>query len=199
MCNLCWFVIMCYVCCEVGFGKILCFNDSVGGDFVWCCFYDFCFFLFLRIIMFGCFMFIEGKFFEYFNQYVECVVKVVYVFKELVNDLFNVEMYVCNVQNFEKKVDCIMYDMIELLYKIFIILFDCDEIYKLIMMMDDIFDLMEDVLFIILLYDVINLMDELCQFVMICVVCCEEVCKVVVLFNDMNNGCQIFIIVQEID
>lgn len=120
-------------------------------------------------------MLIEGKFFDFFNQYVELVVKCVKEMVVLMINFDDFEICVYVIEVVEKEVDKVMYNVIELLYKIFIMLLDCDDIYQLIICMDDILDLFEDVVQIIFFYDIKVIMLEVKCLVELCLFCVEKV------------------------
>lgn len=108
--------------------------------------------------MFGCLMFREGKYFDFFNVYVELIMQGGKVLLEfigvLVDVLEKVLVYVENIDFIECQVDEIIYSILVQFYILFIMLFDCDEIYQLINGMDDILDIIQDVVELMLFYDI---------------------------------------------
>ncbi|MEZ5614860.1 MAG: DUF47 domain-containing protein [Rhodocyclaceae bacterium] len=149
--------------------------------------------------MFGSFMPKEGKFFDYFVDLANCIVRAGHELAELMDSFDDVERRAYNIETIEKEGDRITQAAVELLHKTFITPLDREHIHGLITNMDDILDLVEDVAQSVFLYDVRAVTPEARKLADICVACAEKVKEAVSLLSDMKNARAIMEVCHEVD
>ncbi len=150
--------------------------------------------------MFGNFIPREGKFFDFFNQHAEQVVKGAASLKTLLSAIGDgVESRVHDVEMIERRADEITHDTIHLLHQTFITPMDRDQIHQLITGMDTILDLMEDVAQSVVLYDVKTITPEIHELADLCEKGAVQVQAAVKLLSNMDNSLTILKICNEID
>ncbi len=149
--------------------------------------------------MFGSFMPKEGRFFDYFVNLAEHIVRASKELEELMTTFDDVERRAYNIESIEKNGDKITHAAVELLHTTFITPLDREHIHGLITNMDDILDLIEDVAQSVFLYDVHAVTPEARKLAGICVACAEKVKEAVGMLSDMKNSRTIMAVCQEVD
>jgi predicted phosphate transport protein (TIGR00153 family) len=141
----------------------------------------------------------EGKFFEYFNDHAEQMLRAAGELKLLMQDLSRVELRTRNIKDMEHAADRITHDTMHLLHRTFITPIDRNDIYQLIHKMDDVLDLIEDVAQCILLYDIRQVPKEAQQLADLCVSCAGHIKAAVGMLANMRNSEQILQHCVEVD
>ena len=153
--------------------------------------------------MFARFMPQEGKFFDLFNAHAEQILvgsQALTTMLSVLNESKAVAVEKCAViDDAEHRADETTHETMRQLHTSFITPLDRDQIHHLISGLDNILDLIQDVAYTVVLYDVSNLTDEAIRLGEICHLCCEQVRKAVVLLDSMDNGAEIMGICREID
>ncbi len=149
--------------------------------------------------MFGKLMPKEGRFFDFFNEHADLMVKCARELDAFLRDMGNREAHAQNVNDLEKKADKITHETIAMLHQTFVTPIDRDDIHKLISTMDDVLDLMEDVAECVVLYNVKEVSDSARKLAEICVSCTEKVKIAVALLSNMDNAQAILKLCNEID
>jgi uncharacterized protein len=149
--------------------------------------------------MFGKLMPKEGRFFDFFNEHADLMVKCAQELDAFLRDMGNREAHAQNVNDLEKKADKITHETIAMLHQTFVTPIDRDDIHKLISTMDDVLDLMEDVAECVVLYNVKEVSDSARKLAEICVSCTEKVKIAVGLLSNMDNAQAILKLCNEID
>lgn len=133
----------------------------------------------------------EGKFFDLFEKSADALVECSIEFKNLLNDLPNVERRSVTIKEIEHKGDEITHQTIELLHKTFITPIDRENIHQLICSMDDVIDLLEAAAQRIFLYRITKITPETLELSDVCVRSCEHVRDAVRRLNNLKNPDQI--------
>ncbi|MES2830733.1 MAG: DUF47 domain-containing protein [Pseudomonadota bacterium] len=149
--------------------------------------------------MFGRFMPVEGKFFDYFNEHATLCVKGAREMLALMTDFDDLEKRVHAIETIEKLADKVTHATLDLLHKTLITPLDRDDIHQLITRMDDILDLMEDAAQTVSLYDIKAITAEARRLAELCLACTEKVQAAVALLHDMDNSHEILSLCAEID
>jgi uncharacterized protein len=149
--------------------------------------------------MFGKLMPKEGRFFDFFNEHADLMVKCAHELDAFLRDMGNREAHAQNVNDLEKKADKITHETIAMLHQTFVTPIDRDDIHKLISTMDDVLDLMEDVAECVVLYNVKEVSDSARKLAEICVGCTEKVKIAVGMLSNMDNAQAILKLCNEID
>lgn len=149
--------------------------------------------------MFGSFMPKEGRFFDYFIDLAEHIVRASRELAEMMANFDDVERRAYNIESIEKDGDKITHAAVEMLHTTFITPLDREHIHGLITNMDDILDLTEDVAQSVFLYDVRTVTPEARKLADICVACAERVKEAVSMLSDMKNARAIMAVCHEVD
>jgi hypothetical protein len=149
--------------------------------------------------MFGRLMPQEGRFYEYFNEHAEQIVLGSRELAALLANMQDMERCAYNIETFEKTGDRITHATIELLHRTFITPLDREVIHKLITMMDDILDLIEDVAQSLFLYDLRVVTPEANKLAEICVSCAEKVQAAVTLLRKPEQARTTMALCEDID
>jgi uncharacterized protein Yka (UPF0111/DUF47 family) len=149
--------------------------------------------------MFGRLMPREGRFFDYFAQHAEQLVRGAVELKALMGDITELPQRRHSIEQIEHVADKITMQTLQLLHHTFITPLDRDEIHQLIVRMDDILDLMEDASQCMHLYDIGHVTAETLELADICLVSTEKVKAAVLLLPDMKNAPAILSLCSEID
>ncbi len=132
----------------------------------------------------------EGDFFELFNQHASHIVTAAHAFADLVkhyNDPALREKYTREVDAAESAADTITREVNRLLHKTFITPLDREQIHKLINIMDDVADLMQDAAETMALYDVRRMTEEIERLTALCVKSAERLKHAVSLLHDIAD------------
>lgn len=149
--------------------------------------------------MFGAFMPREGRFFDYFNDLAEHILRASRELAALLNSFDDIERRAYNIETIEKEGDRITHAAIELLHRTFITPLDREAIHQLITDMDDILDLIEDSAQSLFLYDIRIVTADAMKLADICVACAEKVKEAVGMLADMDNAREIMNVCHEVD
>ncbi len=153
--------------------------------------------------MFSRFMPQEGKFFDLFNAHAELILlgsQALNTMLSALNESKEVAVGKCAIiDDAEHRADEITRETMRQLHTSFITPLDRDQIHHLINGLDNILDLIQDVAYAVVLYDIKNVTEETIRLGEICNQCCEQVRHAVLLLNSMDNGIDIMKICQEID
>jgi predicted phosphate transport protein (TIGR00153 family) len=96
----------------------------------------------------------EENFFALFDKSADLIVKGAQEFRDMLDDLSNVESRTRTISDIEHQADEVTHDTVQLLYKTFITPLDREHIYSLISRMDDILDFIEAASERVLLFDI---------------------------------------------
>ncbi|HUS24635.1 MAG TPA: DUF47 domain-containing protein [Candidatus Binatia bacterium] len=149
--------------------------------------------------MFGKLMPREGRFFDYFNEHAEQLVRGATELKALMAAVTELPERKRSIEKIEHRADKITQQTMQLLHHTFITPIDRDEIHQLITRMDDILDLMEDVSQCMFLYDIHQVTDETRKLADICLTSVEKVRSAVGQLSDLDNAPAILAWCKEID
>jgi predicted phosphate transport protein (TIGR00153 family) len=141
----------------------------------------------------------EGRFFDFFIQHAEQLVRGAIELKALMSNVAELPQRRHAIEQIEHTADKITQQTMQLLHHTFITPLDRDEIHQLIVRMDDILDLMEDASQCMFLYDIRAVTEETRQLAELCLVSTEKVKAAVALLPDMKNSPAILAYCSEID
>ena len=132
----------------------------------------------------------EGNFFEMFNEHGRCIAEGARAFSSMVryyDDLMLREKYGSEIDAAEKAADRITAEVNRLLHRTFITPLDREQIHKLINIMDDVADLMQDAAETMALYDVRRMTEEIERLTALCVKSAERLKHAVSLLHDIAD------------
>ena len=145
----------------------------------------------------------EGRFFDLFNAHAEQILlgsQALTLMLSTLNESKEIAVEKCSViDDAEHRADEITRETMRQLHTSFITPLDRDQIHHLINGLDNILDLIQDVAYTVVLYDVRTITDEAIRLGEICHACCQQVYKATVLLDSMDHGTEILGICQEID
>lgn len=141
--------------------------------------------------MFARFVSNENKFFDLFNGSADLSVEAVSVFRAMLNDISQVNVYSKQIKDLEHRADEITHTTIALLHKTFITPLDREDIHKLITELDDILDFIDAATQRILLYGITQFTPETKLLADVCVQSITCVKKAVHGLRNLKNADQI--------
>jgi predicted phosphate transport protein (TIGR00153 family) len=144
----------------------------------------------------------EGRFFDFFNQHADLVVKGGVALAELLQTYGDEPARARRIEQIgevEHAADRVTRETVALLHTTFITPFDRDDIHRLISRMDDILDLIQDAAESLMLYDIRQVPPEAAHLADLVKLCCERVQTAVKLMSSMENAATILMVCQEID
>ncbi|MCI0453696.1 MAG: DUF47 domain-containing protein [Candidatus Dadabacteria bacterium] len=130
----------------------------------------------------------EEKFFDYFDEASEKMIRGIRLLKEMVHDLSKVEEKTRQIKDVEHEADRITHETVSKLHKTFVTPIDREYIYTLITKMDDILDLIYATCERILLYKITNTTPEAIALVNTLEKAIEEVAKGVGGLRNLKNS-----------
>lgn len=141
--------------------------------------------------MFGSFLPVEGRFFEFFKQSADLLVAAAHEFQDMLGDLKNLEARSRKIEDIEHKADEVTHRTIEMLHKTFITPLDRHDIHLLISEMDDIVDFIEAAAQRMLLYGITAVTPETKELSDICVRSAECLRRAIAGLENLKNSEQI--------
>ncbi len=141
----------------------------------------------------------EEKFFDYFDDASERMVRGIKLLKEMMQDLSNADEKAKQIKDVEHEADHITHETVSSLHKTFITPVDRESIYALITKMDDVLDFIDDTCGRILLYKIKTVTPGAIALVNILEKAIEQVTKGVSGLRNLKNSSLILNICIEIN
>ncbi|HEY7535088.1 MAG TPA: DUF47 domain-containing protein [Thermodesulfobacteriota bacterium] len=141
----------------------------------------------------------EERFFDYFDDASQKMIRGIGLLKEMIHDLSDAEEKTRQIKDVEHEADLITHETVSRLHKTFVTPIDREYIYALITKMDDILDLIYDTCEQILLYKIKNTTPEAIALVDTLERAIEEVAKGVAGLRNLKNSRSILDICVEIN
>jgi len=144
----------------------------------------------------------EGRFFRLFDSHAKLVVDGALALVDVLRQ-YDVESEraagIKLIENAEHAADRITHETVNLLHTTFVTPFDRDDIHRLISLMDDVLDLIQDTGESLVLYDIQKLTPEATQLAELLLRCAERVQAAVAMMASMADAAAMLGICQEID
>jgi predicted phosphate transport protein (TIGR00153 family) len=144
----------------------------------------------------------EGRFFHLFDSHAKLVVDGALALADVLRQ-YDVEddraAGIKLIENAEHAADRITHETVNLLHTTFVTPFDRDDIHRLISLMDDVLDLIQDTGESLVLYDIQKVTPDATQLAELLLRCAERVQSAVALMASMADAPQMLAICQEID
>lgn len=137
--------------------------------------------------MFKRFMPREENFFVLFDQSADLIVEGAKEFRDMLDDLENLERRTKKIKDIEHKADKVTHATVQLLFKTFITPLDREHIYSLITKMDDILDFIEAASERMFLYDIRKNTPEMIALADICIKCSHDIKIMISGLNQMKK------------
>ena len=141
----------------------------------------------------------EEKFFDYFDNASEKMIRGIRLLKEMMRDLSNAEGKARQIKDVEHEADRITHETVSSLHKTFITPIDRESIYALITMMDDVLDLIDSTSERVLLYKIKTSTPESMDLIEVLEKAVEQVAKGINGLRDLKNSSSILSICIEIN
>jgi predicted phosphate transport protein (TIGR00153 family) len=129
----------------------------------------------------------EEKFFDYFDEASEKMLRGIRLLDEMMHDLSNAEEKAKQIKDVEHEADHITHETVAKLHKTFVTPIDRESIHSLITRMDDILDLIDSVCERVFLYKIKNSTQEAIALVSTLEKAIEQVAKGVGALRDLKN------------
>src|SRR5690606_23365195 len=144
----------------------------------------------------------EGRFFHLFDSHAKLVVDGAVALAGVLRQ-YDVESDraagIKVIENAEHAADRITHETVNLLHTTFVTPFDRDDIHRLISLMDDVLDLIQDTGESLVLYDIQKVTPEATQLAELLLRCAERVQAAVAMMASMADAAEMLAICQEID
>ena len=132
----------------------------------------------------------EGSFFELFNQHAQFILTAARAFGHLIEhyeDEALCKQYADEVDAAERAADRVTHEVNRLIHTTFITPIDREQIHRLINLMDDVADLLQDAAETMHLYDVRRVTPEINELTNLSTRCCEQVAHAVSLLGSIGQ------------
>ena len=132
----------------------------------------------------------EGSFFELFNQHTQFILTAARAFGHLIEhyeDEALCKQYADEVDAAERAADRVTHEVNRLIHTTFITPIDREQIHRLINLMDDVADLLQDAAETMHLYDVRRVTPEITELTDLSIRCCEQVAHAVSLLGGIGQ------------
>lgn len=144
----------------------------------------------------------EGRFFHLFDSHAKLVVDGALALVDVLrkyDDEHDRAAGIKLIENAEHAADRITHETVNLLHTTFVTPFDRDDIHRLISLMDDVLDLIQDTGESLVLYDIQKVTPDATQLAELLLRCAERVQAAVAMMASMADAAEMLAICQEID